>query len=238
VPERLIGVEHINLGVKVAYSADVAGSPIVLLDVGGVVFKSAWEMLAEYEVWSGLAPGTLRWRGKFDPDNDEFWRDYVDGKTTERVYWQRFSEACEAVGARRDQFGSVMAAIHMGGYGDIVRPEVRGLLADLRDSELRYGIFTNDLVHLFGSEWPQTFPEISNAEWFIDANAAGALKPEAAAFKAATDIVGMPADRIVFVDDDHLNIEAATTFGMIALLLDVTAPHRAIAHVRTLLGHV
>lgn len=43
-------------------------------------------MLPESEAWSGLAAGTLRWRGKFDSDNDEFWRDYLDGKTTERVY--------------------------------------------------------------------------------------------------------------------------------------------------------
>jgi putative hydrolase of the HAD superfamily len=113
---------------------------VLLVDVGGVVFKSAWEMLSEYELWSELAPGTLRWRGKFDPDNDEFWRDYLEGTTTERVYWQRFSEGCEAVGARRDGFASVMAAIHMGGYADIVRPEIRRLLADLRYSGQPYGI--------------------------------------------------------------------------------------------------
>jgi putative hydrolase of the HAD superfamily len=208
---------------------------VLLVDVGGVVFRSAWEMLPEYEAWGGLAPGTLRWRGKFDPANDELWRNYLDGATTERVYWQRFSNACEAVGARQDHFRSVMAAIHMGGYADIVRPEVRELLADLRSKRREYGIFTNDLVHLFGSEWPQSFPEISNATWFIDATAVGALKPEIAAFKAATDIVGRQAGDIVFLDDDHLNIEAATAFGMTAVLLDVTEPHEAIARVRKLL---
>jgi HAD superfamily hydrolase (TIGR01509 family) len=210
-------------------------SPVLLVDVGGVVFKSAWEMLPEYERWSELAPGTLRWRGKFDSDNDEFWRDYLDGKTTERVYWQRFSEGCEAVGARRDQFASIMAAIHMGGYADIVRPDVRSLLTDLRDSGQSYGVFTNDLVHLFGHEWPQSFPEIANARWFIDANAAGALKPHVRAFKAATDIVGKPADHIVFLDDDHLNVEAANKYGMTGVLLDVTEPRHSISHVRTLL---
>jgi putative hydrolase of the HAD superfamily len=213
----------------------VSGLPVLLVDVGGVVFKSAWEMLPEYEVWSGLAPGTLRWRGKFDPENDELWRDYLDGKTTERVYWRRFSESCEAVGARKDQFASVMAAIHMGGYADIVRPEIRGLLSELHQSGRAYGVFTNDLVHLFGSEWPQSFPEISNARWFIDANAAGALKPEVAAFKGATDIVGLSAEQIVFLDDDHLNIAAATNYGMIGVLLDVAAPHLAVSQVRSLL---
>jgi HAD superfamily hydrolase (TIGR01509 family) len=214
----------------------VLGSAVLLVDVGGVVFKSAWEMLPEYEVWSGLAPGSLRWLGKFDPENDEFWRDYLEGKTTERVYWQRFSEACETVGARRDQFTSIMAAIHMGGYADIVRPEIRSLLADLNKSGQSYGVFTNDLVHLFGSDWPQSFPEISGARWFIDANATGALKPERDAFTGATDIVGLPAERIVFLDDDHLNIEAANNFGMTGVLLDVALPQRAISHVRDLLN--
>ena len=116
----------------------------------------------------------------------------------------------------------------------LVRPEVRSLLADLRHRGQSYGVFTNDLVHLFGDDWPQSFPEISNARWFIDANAAGALKPAAAAFKAAMDIVGKPAEHIVFLDDDHLNIEAATKYGMTAVLLDVAEPHHAITHVRTL----
>jgi putative hydrolase of the HAD superfamily len=217
---------------------NVSGLPVLLVDVGGVVFKSAWEMLPEYERWSGLASGTLRWRGKFDPDNDELWRDYLDGKTTERTYWKRFSEACEAVGARRDQFSSIMAAIHMGGYADIVRPEVRSLLADLHDRDQEYGVFTNDLVHLFGREWPQSFPEISKARWFVDANASGALKPDVAAFKGATEIVGMPAERIVFLDDDHLNIEAANQYGMTGVLLDVGEPDVAVGHVRTLLEQV
>jgi putative hydrolase of the HAD superfamily len=216
----------------------MSGSPVLLVDVGGVVFKSAWEMLPEFERWSGLAPGTLRWRGKFDPDNDDLWRDYLYGKTTERAYWQRFSEACEAIGARRDQFPSIMAALHMGGYADIVRPEVRSLLAELHQSDQEYGVFTNDLVHLFGHEWPQSFPEISNARWFIDANAAGALKPDVAAFKAAIEIVGMPAEQIVFLDDDQRNIEAANKYGMIGVLLDVAEPHLAVAHVRTLLEKV
>jgi putative hydrolase of the HAD superfamily len=211
-------------------------SNVLLVDVGGVVFKSAWEMLSEYELWSGLAPGTLRWRGKFDPDNDEFWRDYLAGKTTERVYWQRFSEASEEAGARRDEFASVMAAIHMGGFADVIRPEIRELLADLRRVGQPYGIFTNDLVHLFGRDWPQTFPEIFDARWFIDATATGSLKPETAAFKAATDIVGVPAPRIVFLDDDHLNIDAANQCGMAGVLLDVAEPQSSIAHVRALLG--
>ena len=181
-------------------------------------------------------PRHVAWRGKFGPDDDEVWSDYLDGKTTERVYWQRFSEACETVGARRDQFESIIAAIHMGGYADIVRPEVRCLLTDLHHREQSYGVFTNDLVHLFGDDWPQSFPEISNARWFIDANAAGALKPAAAAFKAAMDIVGKPAEHIVFLDDDHLNIEAATKYEMTGVLLDVAEPHHAITHVRTLFG--
>jgi putative hydrolase of the HAD superfamily len=213
----------------------VPDSPVLLVDVGGVVFKSAWELLPEYERWSGLAPGTLRWRGKFDPDNDELWRDYLDGKTTERVYWKRFSEACEGVGARREQFTSIMAAIHMGGYADIVRPEVRSLLADLWAGDQDYGVFTNDLVHLFGHEWPQSFPEIANSRWFVDANAVGALKPDVAAFKGATDIVGLAAERLVFLDDDLLNIEAANKYGMTGVLLDVAEPHLAISHVRALL---
>ena len=41
-----------------------------------------------------------------------------------------------------------------------------------------------------------------------------------AAFRAATDMVGNAAEHIVFLDDDHLNIEAATKYGMSTVLLD------------------
>jgi putative hydrolase of the HAD superfamily len=213
---------------------DVNDLPVLLVDVGGVLFRSAWEMLPAYERWSNLPPGSLRWRGRFDPDNDELWLDYLAGKTSEREYWKRFSDHCEAAGARRDHFTSIMAAIHQGGYADIIRPELRDLLAELTAADRPYGIFTNDLVHLFGRDWPRTFPEITNARWFIDADAAGALKPDAGAFTAALGIVGLAAEQIVFLDDDHLNVEAGIRCGMSAVLLDVVEPRSAVDHVRAL----
>jgi hypothetical protein len=57
-------------------------------------------------------------------------------------------------------------------------------------------------------------PRLEHGRFTSDANGAGALKPVAAAFKAATDIVGVSADRIVFLDDDHLNIDAAIRHGL------------------------
>ena len=213
-----------------------SSSPVLLLDVGGVIFRSAWELLADYERWSGLPAGSLPWRGKFDPDHDDAWRDYLSGATTERVYWQRFSANCQMAGARLDSFTSVMAAIHMGGYTDIARPEVRSLISATQDQGRPYGIFTNDLVHLFGSDWPMSFPEIANAAWFIDATATGFLKPESGAYEAAIRLLDIPPQQIVFVDDDHLNIDAANKAGMTGILLDVTNPQSALDQARRALG--
>ena len=64
--------------------------PIALvLDYGGVICRTTFERQPQIERKLGLAPGTLRWRGPFDPDTDELWRDMLADRISEREYWHR-----------------------------------------------------------------------------------------------------------------------------------------------------
>ena len=57
--------------------------PIALvLDYGGVICRTTFERQPLIERKLGLAPGTLRWRGPFDPDGDELWRDMLADRIT------------------------------------------------------------------------------------------------------------------------------------------------------------
>ena len=42
----------------------------LVLDYGGVICVTTFERQPQIERKLGLAPGTLRWRGPFDPDSD------------------------------------------------------------------------------------------------------------------------------------------------------------------------
>jgi putative hydrolase of the HAD superfamily len=58
----------------------------LVLDYGGVICLTTFERQPVIERWLGLPPGTLRWRGPFDPDNDALWRDMLANRISEREY--------------------------------------------------------------------------------------------------------------------------------------------------------
>ena len=64
--------------------ADAKG---VLLDVGGVLLPTPWELLAGFEARNGCpAPS---WRGPLDPATDPPWRAVQAGELTSRAYFDR-----------------------------------------------------------------------------------------------------------------------------------------------------
>ena len=59
----------------------------LVLDFGGVISRTLFETHALSEAALGLPPGTLAWRGPFDPDTDALWRDMQAERISERDYW-------------------------------------------------------------------------------------------------------------------------------------------------------
>ena len=73
-----------------------------MLDFGGVITRTLFETQRENERRLGLAPGTLAWRGPFDPATDALWRSMQAGTITEREYYlERARETGQRVGDRR-----------------------------------------------------------------------------------------------------------------------------------------
>ena len=57
----------------------------LVLDFGGVISKTLFETHPLSGAALGVAPGTLTWRGPFDPASDAPWRAMQAGEMTERL---------------------------------------------------------------------------------------------------------------------------------------------------------
>ena len=89
--------------------AAVKRKTALILDFGGVISRTLFETHDESERVLGLAPGTLDWRGPFDPDNDPLWRAMQRRELTERGYWRK---RVSQVGAlSRQSFPDVQAFV-------------------------------------------------------------------------------------------------------------------------------
>ena len=73
----------------------------------------------------------------------------------------------------------------------------------------------------------ETLPELGFLDAFVFSARIGVAKPEPAAFRAALDVMGLPADEVVFIDDREPNVTGAREVGMGARLYTSTDALRA-----------
>lgn len=208
----------------------------LLLDFGGPVVVTPFERVGFLEQAYGLAPGTLPWRGPFDPAGDALWRDHQAGRLSERDYWQvRAEEVGRALGqpvALREFF----AACYDGPEAEVIRPEAVGLVADARAAGLAVAALTNDSHHLHGPDWVEGLDFVRTVDAFVDGAVTGVLKPHPKAYAVALDAMGRPAAEVLFVDDQPANLAGAEAAGLPAVFFDVTNVAGSFAEVRRLLG--
>jgi putative hydrolase of the HAD superfamily len=208
----------------------------LLLDFGLVILKSPFELLHVFEQTKGLPPATLDWRGPFDPTADPLWAQLEAGELSEREYWRiRAEEGLRAAG----EIGGVrefMTATLTGPEEEIIRPEAWALVTDAKAAGIRTGILSNDLRLFFDEEWIARISVLTAVDVIVDASDTGILKPDPRAYGLALARLGLPAPRVVFVDDQLANVDGARRVGLTVVHFDVTDPSRSFATVRVLLG--
>ena len=208
----------------------------LLLDVGVVLFKSAWEIADEFEQLNSLAPGTVPGRGPFQPGGDPLWQRHLVGELTEREYWLGNADVAVAQGAPLHGHPQLMRAMFQQPGIDPVRPEGMRVLLAARDAGIRTAIFSNELMDFQGREWVEAQDWFGLFDVVVDASETGLRKPDSAAYDLAIDVVGLPADALVFVDDNPSYVAGGTKAGMRAVLLDVLDPAAAFDEAARLLG--
>lgn len=207
----------------------MTGIDLVLWDIGQVLYQSPFERFDELEDHVGMERGTLP-RGPFVEGGDAEYELVDSGARDEPEYWRDIeSLARETVPGLH-----IYDALRELGWDGRGRPVVLGLLADV-PSRYRQAVLTNDATKFLGEGWRDTWEYAGFFERIVDSLDIGVRKPEVAAYKAAVDLLGVPADRVLFIDDLTANIDGAKAAGLQGFRFDTTDPAASVAGLRALL---
>ncbi len=216
---------------------DTRAHDVLLLDFGGVCLLNPVELHSTTETLLGLAPGTLDWLGPIDPSTDELWRRMIAGDgVTERQYWtQRAQEVGGLAGvklSRRDY----MRLLYEPPRAELVRSEASQVVEQALADGYGVSVLTNDMRDFHGLEWEHGVPFLQRMDHIVDCSDTKIFKPDRQAFDRATEIVECPPERILFVDDQPLNVKGAEAAGMEAMWFDIANANACWLEVATRLG--
>jgi putative hydrolase of the HAD superfamily len=210
---------------------------VLLLDFGGVCLLNPVEMHRFAEQQLGLAPMTLTWMGPLDLTTDPLWAAMVAGEgVTERQYWhQRAAEIGQAAG-REMTLHDYMEVLFVPPHDAMMRPEATDVVARAFAHGYGVSVLTNDLRAFHGKEWERGVPLLQRVDHVVDCSDTGILKPDPRAYERALEFIGVPAERVLFVDDQPLNAQGATNVGMHGFWFDVANATKSWSDVADLLG--
>lgn len=209
----------------------------LILDFGGVVTRTLFETHDITERALGLSPGTLTWRGPFDPATDPLWVSMQAREISERDYWMTRTRE---VGAQLGEEWSDMKTFVQRARGAdaelVLRPEARDAILRAKQAGLKLAILSNELDLFYGVEFRKRFPLIELFDVIVDATYTKILKPDPRAYEQVLAEVGLDRADCVFVDDQKKNIEGAEAVGLPYVHFDVTRPAEAYAQALKMLG--
>ena len=200
----------------------------LVLDFGGVISRTLIETHDLSEAALGLAPGSLTWRGPFDPASDPLWREMQDGLISERDYWTtRTRQVGEMLGESWSQMETFVQRARGDDVQNIIRPEAVDAITKAQAAGCRLAILSNELDLFYGQGFRERLPLLQKFDAIVDASHTGILKPDFRAYQMCAQQLGIELKDCVFVDDQMRNIQGGLEAGMQCVHLDVRAPHLA-----------
>jgi putative hydrolase of the HAD superfamily len=211
----------------------------LVLDFGGVITRTLFETHALSERVLGLAPGTLTWRGPFDPDGDALWRDMQADKISERDYWlARTREVGQLVGEPWERMETLVRRVRGADLDAVIRPEAVAVIHAAKAAGHKLAILSNELDLFYGADIRQRWPLFEQFDAVVDATYTRVLKPAARAYALCTQRLNVAARDCVFVDDQRRNVDGARRAGMQVVHFDVAQPGRSFAEALALVERV
>ena len=110
------------------------------------------------------------------------------------------------------------------------------LISDVKQAGLKFGILTNELELFHGKDWLPTMPFAHMVDAIVDATHTHILKPDPGAYALALEDLDLPANEVVFIDDQPRNVAGGSAVGIRSFHLDITNPLESIAQVRLAIG--
>jgi putative hydrolase of the HAD superfamily len=214
---------------------DMVGA--LVLDFGGVISRTMFETHETNERALGLPPGSLTWRGPFDPESDPVWQDMQAGKISERGYWtHRMKETAALVGENWTNFAEFVGRVRGADPNTSIRPEAVEAIDAAYAAGAKLAILSNELDLFYGKKLRQQLIFLDKFNAIIDATYTGILKPDPRAYAFVTEALGISPSDCVFVDDQPKNVRAALAAGMQAVQFDVARPKESYDEALRLLG--
>ncbi|MBL8266669.1 HAD-IA family hydrolase [Steroidobacter sp.] len=206
----------------------------LVLDFGGVISRTMFETHAETERALNLAPGTLTWRGPFDPSTDAPWQQMQAGQISERDYWlRRAAEVGALVGERWTSMAELVRRARGNAPRIVIRPEALAAIERCAAAGIKLGILSNELDLFYGADFRAKLPFLARFDTIVDATYSNLLKPDPMAYATCADALGVSATECVFVDDQPRNVKGARDAGMHAVQFDVRNPQASFSEALT-----
>lgn len=210
---------------------------VLLLDFGGVCLLNPVELHDRAESRLRIPPGTLDWKGPIDPSTDPLWRQMIDGDgVTERDYWARRAADVGDAAGRSLSLREYMTLLYDPPTPELIRAEATASTASALAAGYGVSVLTNDMRAFHGEAWEAGVDFLQLVDHIVDCSDTGILKPDPRAFERAIEIVGAPADRMLFVDDQPINVEGARSAGLDAVWFDVANATDSWAGIGEILG--
>ena len=206
----------------------MASTTALVLDFGGVISRTLFETHTLTEQALGLAPGSLQWRGPFDPDTDPLWVAMQNDEISERDYWaERTREIGAMIGEQWTQMSQMVKAARGADPEAIIRPEALAAMDQAEAAGAKLAILSNELDLFYGTSFRAKLPFMDRFEVIIDATYTKILKPDPRAYRDCAEALGLPCEQCVFVDDQMRNIVGAQAVGMHTVHFDVHQPQQS-----------
>lgn len=198
----------------------------LLLDLGGVVIKTPFEMFHLL--------GNPSWHGPFEPDADSLWQALQRAEISEREYWntRALEFFDEASSEERDPMRELFRVLLDHPEEQIVRPEMAAFLQEV----VRPAVLTNDMSRFHTAEWAESMTIFRRFNPLIDLSHEPYRKPDPRAFELALERLGVGPNEVLFVDDQPQNLTGAVAVGMQTEWFDVTDVTGSISRIRKALA--
>jgi putative hydrolase of the HAD superfamily len=205
----------------------------VLWDFGGVILTSPFEAFHTYEREANLPEDFIRMLNARNPDANA-WAKMERSEVALAEFVALFEAEAAAHGHKLDGW-RVLKAIS----GDI-RPQMVEALRRCKAS-FKVACITNNMKHGEGPSMARS-PEKAAAvaevmtlfEHVIESSKLGFRKPDPRIYRHACELIGVPPERCVYLDDLGINLKPAKALGM--QTIKVGDPDVAIAELEAIVG--
>lgn len=209
----------------------------LVLDFGGVISRTLFETHDLSEAALGLPPGTLTWRGPFEPETDALWQAMQADHITEREYWMaRTQSVGRLVGEEWTDMQTFVQRARGADVAAVIRPEAIDAVHRAKAAGCKLAVLSNELDLFYGASFRERLPLLQLFDVIIDATYTGILKPDRRAYEMCSKALGVASTDCVFVDDQSRNVLGAMKLGWQTVQFDVMNPVDSYQRALKLLG--